>query len=364
MDLLGLAPSADALNQYIDRLCKLASVQNTEPEVKAYSDAVYFNYFPLGVSLLFSPINGYKPTTGAQRTVLRDKDLLLDSIDIYNIPKTKPAANKGSSTRKAELAFATYLDLPITLRSTFAVGPETTGKDFVEALGEPARKGGGAGPSSGSIGIWCEWTKDGVMVEFGGIEATGAQAWERGKDACTCFVPPPSMAVPQEFQSLDITGKFTMNKVDSPFLDKPTDIQSDTDFVGRDGQHPGIARCWLTITGGIPGTREERHLTWTERSHNDHLFGYVVGKSRRVNVAELDEDFLKNNWTADTIEHGVIQSYVESDTPKSGTSWIANQTWGIQEINGERRYARNVKFTGPNGEDIERLLVYDYLGPL
>jgi hypothetical protein len=84
---------------------------------------------------------------------------------------------------------------------------------------------------------------------------------------------------------------------------------------------------------------------------------------------------LKQNWTADTIEHGVVQSYVESDTPQSSTTWIANQVfypvsarsfahiyqaWGIQEINGERRYARNVKFTGPKGEDIEALLVYDY----
>nr|GAT44069.1 predicted protein [Mycena chlorophos] len=307
------------------------------------------------------------------------------AIDIYNIPKTKPAANKGSSTRKAELAFATYLDLPITLRSTFAVGPETTGKDFVEALGEPARKGGGAGPSSGSIGIWCEWTKDGVMVEFGGIEATGAQAWERGKDAVwrvmTLFLHllRPSMAVPQEFQSLDITGKFTMNKTLSGETDSILALQG-VGWIKRKAIQLGTITLYIkhykdenneerididqTITGGIPGTREERHLTWTERSHNDHLFGYVVGKSRRVKVAELDEEFLKNNWTADTIEHGVIQSYVESDTPKSGTSWIANQTWGIQEINGERRYARNVKFTGPNGEDIERLLVYDYLGPL
>ena len=57
-----------------------------------------------------------------------------------------------------------------------------TGKDFVKVLGEPDRKGGGAGPSSGSIGIWCEWSKDGLMVEFGGDEARGPQAWERGKD--------------------------------------------------------------------------------------------------------------------------------------------------------------------------------------
>jgi len=66
---------------------------------------------------------------------------------------------------------------------TMSITPETIGKAFVEALGEPARKGGGSGPSSGSIGIWCEWPKAGLMVEFGGNEARGPQAWERGKDA-------------------------------------------------------------------------------------------------------------------------------------------------------------------------------------
>jgi hypothetical protein len=37
-----------------------------------------------------------------------------------------------------------------------------------------------------------------------------------------------------------------------------------------------------TITGGIPGTREERTLSWTERSTEDGLFGFVTGKSRYI----------------------------------------------------------------------------------
>lgn len=80
-----------------------------------------------------------------------------------------------------------------------------------------------------------------------------------------------------------------------------------------------------TLTGGIPGTTEDRTLWWKERENEDHVFGPVVGKSRRVKAAELDIPFLKEGWTPDTIEHGLIQSYVESDTPKSGTVWIANQ---------------------------------------
>jgi len=121
-----------------------------------------------------------------------------------------------------------------------------------------------------------------------------------------------------------------------------------------------------TITGGIPGTREERLLDWTERHRVDDLFGAVAGKSRRVSPADLDQVavFLKTGWTEDTFQHGLVQSYVESDTPKSGTTWIGDQTWGIEDVNGERRYVRHVKFTGPEREDIEQRLIYDYLGPL
>lgn len=80
-----------------------------------------------------------------------------------------------------------------------------------------------------------------------------------------------------------------------------------------------------TITGGIPGTREERILDWVSREKSDSLFGDVVARSRRVKLDEIEEEYLKKDWTADTVQHGVIQSYVESDTPKSKTSWIADQ---------------------------------------
>ncbi|KAG5653336.1 hypothetical protein H0H81_000958, partial [Sphagnurus paluster] len=60
-----------------------------------------------------------------------------------------------------------------------------------------------------------------------------------------------------------------------------------------------------TLTGGIPGTTEKRTLTWTERENEDHMFGAVIGKSRRVKVDELEDDFLKRDWTTDTLEHGV-----------------------------------------------------------
>jgi len=105
-----------------------------------------------------------------------------------------------------------------------------------------------------------------------------------------------------------------------------------------------------------------RTLDWTERETNDSLFGPVIGKSRRIkNLSEeIENEFMKKSWTNDTVEHGPVHSWVKSDTAKSGTSWLAEQVWGVEEIDGERRYARHVHFIGPGGEVIDARLVYDY----
>lgn len=195
--LFGLSPSSQILSNYIS---SLSTTKPPDPEVKSYSDAVYFNYYSLGLSLLFTPTSTYKPTTGLTRDQLEASKLSLDGIDLYNIPKPKLSAETNkTSSRSAELAFSTFPAMPISLTLNpditnkdgtplsrpvqLDVTFTTSGKDFVAAFGEPDRKGGGAGPSSGSIGIWCEWSRDGIMVEFGGDEAKGPQAWERGKDA-------------------------------------------------------------------------------------------------------------------------------------------------------------------------------------
>ncbi|KDR69577.1 hypothetical protein GALMADRAFT_255791 [Galerina marginata CBS 339.88] len=188
------------------------------------------------------------------------------------------------------------------------------------------------------------------------------------------------MAVPAELTVLDISGKYVMNKTLS---DSRTDTilqlegvswlkrkavglgtvtLSIKHYKNEDGvEHIDIDQ---TLTGGIQGASELRTLQWKGQEDEHPLFGAVIGKSRRVKAEELDIAFLQSDWTADTLEHGLIQAYIESNTVKSRTTWIANQTWGIEVINGERRYVRHVKFTGPKGEDIEAKFVYDYVGPL
>ena len=186
--LLGNGPSSVAISSYIDYLSSLVPDASVIPDVKSYSDAVYLNYFPLGLSLLFKPVNGYKPKTGLKREDLCDDNLILDGIDIYNLEPSKPGATSrhksAYSPYPAESFTIPLVEIPDKPRpATIEVKRTTTGKDFVSVMGEPDRKGGGAGPSSGSIGIWCEWSKDGVMVEFGGEASRGPQAWEKGKDA-------------------------------------------------------------------------------------------------------------------------------------------------------------------------------------
>jgi hypothetical protein len=154
---------------------------NVVPEVKEYPDAVYYNYFQLGISILFQPAAGYKPGDDSQPDTSK---LSLQSIDVYN---------------DSEVKYATYPSYPLVFApspvKTISITPQTSGKDFVQALGEPERKGGGNGPMSGSIGIWCEWSKLGLMVELGGDDVRGPQAWEKGKDAkwktITLFSPTP-----------------------------------------------------------------------------------------------------------------------------------------------------------------------------
>ncbi|KAJ6526720.1 hypothetical protein B0H19DRAFT_1335392 [Mycena capillaripes] len=184
------------------------------------------------------------------------------------------------------------------------------------------------------------------------------------------------MAVPATFTSADFSGKFTMNSSMSDSTDGILEHQG-IGWIKR----KAINAMTVTITlkhfkdatgvehievsqaigkGSSSEKTEERILDWKEKANSDGMFGAVIGRTRRVQISKLDVPFLKQGWTADTIEHGLVQTHVHSDTPKSGTSWTAIQCWGIEEIKGERRYTRHIKFTGPKGQDIEARLVYDY----
>ncbi|KIY45755.1 hypothetical protein FISHEDRAFT_60894 [Fistulina hepatica ATCC 64428] len=180
------------------------------------------------------------------------------------------------------------------------------------------------------------------------------------------------MAVPADLTTKDLSGKFTLNRSLSGDSANMLELQG-VSWIKRKVINAASITIKVQHTrseDGLEtlvveqGNADERDLNWTEKATNHPAFGHIVGKARRIKLEELDVPFLKEGWTSDTLENGVINWYVQSDPTKGDTVWITNQTWGIEEIDGVRRYVRHVKFTGPKGEDIESKMVYDYAGPL
>jgi len=96
------------------------------------------------------------------------------------------------------------------------------------------------------------------------------------------------------------------------------------------------------------GTTERRVLHGNEREHTDYLFGTVTSISKRIPFKpspseEVAENaFLREGWTADTIEgeKGVIYTRASSKTEVSNRVWTAEQVWGFEMIDGERRFTK------------------------
>ncbi|KAF2754319.1 hypothetical protein EJ05DRAFT_155973 [Pseudovirgaria hyperparasitica] len=133
------------------------------------------------------------------------------------------------------------------------------------------------------------------------------------------------------------------------------------------------------LTGGFEGTREQRIVDGTVRTHEDHVFGKVHGKSTWVaRLADVgserrdasylsDEDraFLVEGWGAEMEgSERVFLGYVEAES-----GWVAWSVWGFKEVEiegvSERRWARHHVVVKPaTGESKRARMYYDYLGPL
>ncbi|GJE87613.1 hypothetical protein PsYK624_036960 [Phanerochaete sordida] len=186
------------------------------------------------------------------------------------------------------------------------------------------------------------------------------------------------MAVPAEMTTLNISGKYYQNKAQSDDTDEilrlqgvswmtRTIIRNATLYLTINHRtEDGVELITVdqVLSGGVGSSTETRTLDWSEREVDDKVYGPIVTKTRRAKLDELDRDYLKEDWPEDVKEHGVIHTSGHSDTPKSGRTWIAEMTWGIQDIEGERKYTRHVYFIGPEGQEIKARLVYEYQGPI
>ncbi|KAI5475524.1 hypothetical protein MNV49_001302 [Pseudohyphozyma bogoriensis] len=209
--LLSLSPSSSLYSSILASLSSTPDAPPTPSTISSYPDSVYYNYHALGLSIQLSPTPGstYKPPrlASASRADLEEDQLGVTQVDVYNHDEgAKEAAGAKEGKKPKPSPFAAFPAFPVSLpipslsttttsssttsssatspSTAFPLTPKTTGKDLVLALGEPSRKGGGAG----SMGIWCEWVVKndakgesvGVMVEFA---SAGLQAWDKGGES-------------------------------------------------------------------------------------------------------------------------------------------------------------------------------------
>ncbi len=163
--LLGRAADTAPVDGFIANLRSKSTVLALPPRKKVYPDITYYDFPDVGISLQFKPevrVPGVDSHGGDAKTSPN-----LDCVDIYN--------------SQINTSYFPFPALPLVV-SSLEVSTDTTAVEFVRILGEPSRKGGGPGTSSG-ISIWCEWGHLGLMVEFGGKDAIGPLAWDTGKDA-------------------------------------------------------------------------------------------------------------------------------------------------------------------------------------
>lgn len=140
-------------------------------DVNVYPDSLYINFKSRGLSIVFSPSEGYKPKYSTTWQELDLSKLLCTAIDLYNEPSEMAQRRAKAGNRE----LFSQCDLPILLKGTkeLVLKADTDGRGFIGAFGEPSRKGGEY------VGIWLEWVSLGVKCE---LDARGNLAWERAAD--------------------------------------------------------------------------------------------------------------------------------------------------------------------------------------
>ncbi|KAJ3823519.1 hypothetical protein F5880DRAFT_1506926 [Lentinula raphanica] len=178
------------------------------------------------------------------------------------------------------------------------------------------------------------------------------------------------MAVPASVTAMCLNGKYQMNKS----LSDPSD-----DMLSAQGvswmMRKLVAKSSVTVTiihandgvetlklvqvvsGGEAAEPEEKVLDWVETDKEIKLFGPCKTKSKRVSLDEVQEPYLKEGWSSDTVAHGCVLVHLNDAKGK----WKTEQAWGIGIVDGERRHVRRICLTGSKGEKIYNRIVYDYL---
>ncbi|EKD17555.1 uncharacterized protein L3040_006674 [Drepanopeziza brunnea f. sp. 'multigermtubi'] len=186
------------------------------------------------------------------------------------------------------------------------------------------------------------------------------------------------MAAPAEVTLKDLSGQWVMNKTLS---DDPDEVLALQGMGWLTRKAIAIATLTLhakqytddasivhididqTTTGGIKGTTELRTLDWTERTHEDHVFGMLMGRNRWSSFQEIDDAYLKEGWLEGDEEKAGPdgERHVESFVRNEKNGWKAQQIWGFAIVEGKRYHTRRVVVT--KGDKVLKIrLVYDWQG--
>ncbi|GAA5934403.1 hypothetical protein JCM3775_000349 [Rhodotorula graminis] len=219
--LLGLSPSSPRLAAFLSRV-EPDDNSCPPPEVKAYADIVYLNYRHIGLSLSFEPLPPLRPSSSSTLDDLRREGdngrLKCTGLDLYNhddAARARPPDDKKKAPRqRPDDRWEPFPAYPVLLPASsspsssaappstassppstddtaspaataptshlpFPLQPSTTGAALLTHFGEPTRKGGGSSSTPG-VGIWTEWTPEGVMVEWA---SSGLGAWDKGGES-------------------------------------------------------------------------------------------------------------------------------------------------------------------------------------
>lgn len=151
------------------------------------------------------------------------------------------------------------------------------------------------------------------------------------------------------------------------FTRKAISLATVTLHVKQYTHDDGVVRIDIqqTITGGIKGTAELRTLNWTERSHSDHIFGDLKGKSRWITLEnpEITDEYLKEGWLEGQEENAGPEGerHIESFVANEGKGWTGDQIWGFAIVDGKRYYTRRV-VVQKGSEVLKVRLVYNWQG--
>ncbi|PGH28361.1 hypothetical protein GX50_08903 [[Emmonsia] crescens] len=213
------------------------------------------------------------------------------------------------------------------------------------------------------------------------------------------------MAAPTEVTIQDLNGTWIMDKSLSNDPDGIFKLQGMSWFTRK---AIGLATLTLKITqkkndagtveinidqlltGGVKGTTEHRFLDWSEKPHQDHIFGSVIGQSRFLKAGEAGADGKRRpnvdvqTKTGDEAEDAAIakllmgemlangdltegfevdeanEDFLQSWVRNQEAGWTGEQIWGFEMIDGVRRYTRRIVVA--KGSQVEKVrLVYTFV---